>query len=132
MALRLRRLPLAVAESLSASLHTGCNWQSACDRIKQAEKQYIDAFNDELESFKLRVKERAEIRLENARKELEEEERQQRLGPGGLDPVEVMESLPKVSESKYALSIASKIKFGTVLRGKFTRFSVHGLTACKC
>ena len=66
-------------------------------RIKQAEKQYLDAFNDELESFKIRVHERAEIRLENARKELEEEERQARLGPGGLDPVEVMESLPKVS-----------------------------------
>lgn len=31
-------------------------------------------------------------------KELEEEERQERLGPGGLDPVEVYQSLPKVSE----------------------------------
>lgn len=30
-------------------------------------------------------------------KELEEEERQKRLGPGGLDPVEVYESLPTVS-----------------------------------
>lgn len=29
-------------------------------------------------------------------KELEEEERQDRLGPGGLDPVEVYQSLPKV------------------------------------
>lgn len=29
-------------------------------------------------------------------KELEEEERQKRLGPGGLDPVEVYESLPAV------------------------------------
>ncbi|KAF6026518.1 CDC37 [Bugula neritina] len=64
-------------------------------RIKQAEKQYLDAFNDELESFKQRVRERAEIRLETARKEVEEEERQARLGPGGLDPIEVMESLPK-------------------------------------
>ncbi|XP_067950733.1 hsp90 co-chaperone Cdc37-like [Watersipora subatra] len=64
-------------------------------RIRQAEKQYLTAFNDELSSFKLRVKERAEIRLENARKELEEEERNARLGPGGLDPIEVMESLPK-------------------------------------
>lgn len=30
-------------------------------------------------------------------KEYEEEERQKRLGPGGLDPVEVYESLPAVS-----------------------------------
>jgi len=29
--------------------------------------------------------------------EAEEEERQKRLGPGGLDPVEVFESLPEVS-----------------------------------
>ena len=66
-------------------------------RIKQAEKQYLDAFNDELSAFKQRVHERAEVRLENARKEVEEEERQARLGPGGLDPIEVMESLPEVS-----------------------------------
>jgi len=64
-------------------------------RIKQAEKQYMDAFNDELSAFKERVHERAEVRLENARKEVEEEERQARLGPGGLDPIEVMESLPE-------------------------------------
>ncbi|KAF6034503.1 CDC37 [Bugula neritina] len=70
-------------------------------RIKQAEKQYLDAFNDELESFKQRVRERAEIRLETARKEVEEEERQARLGPGGLDPIEVMESLPKACCSHY-------------------------------
>lgn len=75
------------------------------DRIKQAEKQYLDAFNDELESFKVRVKERAEIRLENARKEVEEEERQQRLGPGGLDPIEVMESLPKVGETEHSCHV---------------------------
>lgn len=30
-------------------------------------------------------------------KELEEEERQKRVGPGGLDPVEVYQSLPKVN-----------------------------------
>lgn len=34
--------------------------------------------------------------MEEARKE-EEEERKARLGPGGLDPVEVFESLPDVS-----------------------------------
>lgn len=29
-------------------------------------------------------------------KEVEEEEKQARLGPGGLDPIEVLESLPEV------------------------------------
>ena len=31
-------------------------------------------------------------------KEAEEEERQARLGPGGLDPFEVLESLPEVRD----------------------------------
>lgn len=34
-------------------------------------------------------------------KEYEEEERQKRLGPGGLDPVEVYESLPAVSSAVF-------------------------------
>lgn len=57
---------------------------------------YMDAFNDELQAFKERVRSRAQARIERAVKEYEEEERQKRLGPGGLDPVEVFESLPKV------------------------------------
>jgi len=35
--------------------------------------------------------------MEGAMKELVEEERQKRLGPGDLDPVEVYESLPRVN-----------------------------------
>lgn len=65
-------------------------------RIKLAEKQYMDAFNDELNSFKDRIRKRAQVKLEEAMKQVEEEERQQRLGPGGLDPVEVFETLPPV------------------------------------
>lgn len=38
---------------------------------------------------------RAKLRIEKAMKEYEEEERKKRLGPGGLDPVEVYESLPE-------------------------------------
>ncbi|KAK2159781.1 hypothetical protein LSH36_146g01060 [Paralvinella palmiformis] len=64
-------------------------------KIKLAEKQYMDAFNDELEAFKERVRSRAKVRIEEAIKKIEEEERQKRLGPGGLDPVEVFETLPK-------------------------------------
>ena len=63
-------------------------------RMKTAEKQYTDAFQDELRSFIERVKGRAKVRIEEAVKKVEEEEKQKRLGPGGLDPVEVMESLP--------------------------------------
>lgn len=47
------------------------------------------------------------MRLENARKELEEEERNARLGPGGLDPVEVMESLPKVQQRPSISSVCN-------------------------
>ena len=57
----------------------------------------MEGFNDELEAFKERVRGRAKVRIEKAMKEYEEEERQKRLGPGGLDPVEVYESLPPVS-----------------------------------
>lgn len=62
-----------------------------------ADQPYQDAFNRELESLKDRVRGCAQIRMESAMKELEEEDRQERLGPGGLDPVEVYQSLPKVS-----------------------------------
>lgn len=64
-------------------------------RIQKADKEYQDAFNDELNGFKLRIKTRAKEKVEKIMKEIEEEERQKRLGPGGLDPVEVMEQLPE-------------------------------------
>ncbi|XP_041352015.1 hsp90 co-chaperone Cdc37-like [Gigantopelta aegis] len=63
-------------------------------RIKLGEKQYMDAFNDELTAFRERVETRAQARIDEAVREYEEEERKKRLGPGGLDPVEVLESLP--------------------------------------
>jgi len=63
-------------------------------KIQMADQEYIDAFNNELEAFKQRIKDRAKIKLEEAMKEVEEEERQARLGPGGLDPLEVVETLP--------------------------------------
>lgn len=63
-------------------------------RIKMAQKEYLDAFNDELSGFKQRIRTRAKQKIDEAIKEHEEEERQKRLGPGGLDPIEVFESLP--------------------------------------
>nr|XP_008506788.1 PREDICTED: LOW QUALITY PROTEIN: hsp90 co-chaperone Cdc37 [Equus przewalskii] len=64
-------------------------------KIKTADRQYMEGFNDELDAFKERVRSRAKLRIEKAMKEYEEEERRKRLGPGGLDPVEVYESLPE-------------------------------------
>lgn len=64
-------------------------------RIQKADKEYMDAFEDEVKSFQERIQTRAKKRLEDAMKEVEEEERKQRLGPGGLDPQEVFESLPE-------------------------------------
>jgi hypothetical protein len=46
--------------------------------------------------FLFRFQEKIVEQLEEARRE-EEEERLARLGPGGLDPMEVFESLPDVS-----------------------------------
>ncbi|XP_064603305.1 hsp90 co-chaperone Cdc37-like [Liolophura sinensis] len=65
-------------------------------RMKLAEQQYMDSFTEELEAFKDRVRKRAQQRIEEALAEHEEEEKKKRLGPGGLDPVEVFESLPEV------------------------------------
>ncbi|XP_068583872.1 hsp90 co-chaperone Cdc37 isoform X2 [Cebidichthys violaceus] len=63
--------------------------------IKTADKPYQDAFDRELELLKERIRNCAQIRKESAMKELEEDDGQERLGPGGLDPVEVYKSLPK-------------------------------------
>ncbi|CAH0596352.1 unnamed protein product [Chrysodeixis includens] len=63
-------------------------------KIQIAEKTYKDSFDDELEQFKARIKKRAAEKINEAIREQEEEERKARLGPGGLDPVEVYEELP--------------------------------------
>lgn len=64
-------------------------------KMNKNDEQYKTGFEDELKSFIQRVKDRAQARIDKAMKEYEEEERQKRLGPGGVDPVEVYESLPK-------------------------------------
>ncbi|XP_077413124.1 hsp90 co-chaperone Cdc37-like [Vanacampus margaritifer] len=84
---------LELAKSLKVDPR-GC-FRQFFAKIKTSDQQYQDAFNDELESFKGRVRGRAKIRIEKAMKEYEEEERHKRLGPGGLDPVDVYESLPQ-------------------------------------
>jgi len=65
-------------------------------KIQKADVEYRKGFEDELSAFKERIRRRAKEKIEAAIAEAEEEERSQRLGPGGLDPVEVFESLPQV------------------------------------
>jgi cell division cycle protein 37 len=64
------------------------------DRIQVADIEYRRQFEDEIKAFISRIEKRAKEKLEAALKEQEEEERQARLGPGGLDPEEVFPTLP--------------------------------------
>jgi len=69
-------------------------------KIQIADPEYKKAFDDELVSFKERIKRRAKEKIAEQIKEEEEEEekeRQERIAasPGGLDPIEVLESLPE-------------------------------------
>lgn len=75
-------------------------------RIQKADPEYKKAFDDELTAFKDRIRRRAKDKIEEQLAELrkeEEEERIARLGPGGLDPAEVFESLPQVGNLLQAL-----------------------------
>lgn len=72
------------------------------ERIQVADIEYQRQFDDEIKAFIGRIVRRAKEKIADAIKEQEEEEereRQERIGssPGGLDPAEVFESLPKVS-----------------------------------
>ncbi|XP_053694859.1 hsp90 co-chaperone Cdc37 [Sabethes cyaneus] len=69
--------------------------ESFFQRIQVAEAEYKNQFLGEIEAFKERIRKRAQEKIQKALEEQEEEERKARLGPGGLDPVEVFESLPK-------------------------------------
>merc|ERR1719282_1920179 len=60
-------------------------------KIQVADEEYKAAFYSELEAFKQRIVKRAKEKIEEAM----EEERLERLGPGGLDPADVFESLPE-------------------------------------
>ena len=54
--------------------------------------------------IRVRAKEKVDEQMEELRKE-EEKERLERLGPGGLDPMEVFENLPQVKrDSKHELN----------------------------
>ncbi|KAM9792937.1 hsp90 co-chaperone Cdc37-like [Neosynchiropus ocellatus] len=78
----------------------GC-FRQFFSNIKTADKTYLDQFEQELEQLKERVRSCAKARVHDTMKELEEEERQKRLGPGLLDPQEVYDSLPKEMQRSF-------------------------------
>lgn len=73
--------------------------REAYDGFKEDVRGYIDIIVERLREKKAEwQKKKAE---EEKRKADEEEKKKQRLGPGGLDPVEVLQSLPEVSALIY-------------------------------
>ncbi|TKC33453.1 hypothetical protein EI555_020486, partial [Monodon monoceros] len=73
---------LELAKSLKVDPHA-CFWQFFT-KIKTADCQYMEGFNDELEAFKDCVRGRAKLRIKKVMKEYED-----------LDPIKVYESLPE-------------------------------------
>lgn len=65
------------------------------NKIQIANDTYLEAFEDEIKAFRKRIVSRAKQKIDEAIKKYEEEEREKRLGPGGLDPQEVFDSLPE-------------------------------------
>nr|UOF73985.1 hsp90 co-chaperone [Prodiamesa olivacea] len=68
------------------------------ERIQHADIEYRKQFDEEIAAFIGRIEKRSAEKIAEAVKEQEEEEereRLERLGPGGLDPAEVFETLPK-------------------------------------
>lgn len=71
------------------------------------ENQYLNAFIKAVDEFHDRIKQRAIVK----RKEMDEESRNQKqLGPGGLDPVEVFESLPTALQDAFNSQDISKLQ----------------------
>lgn len=84
------------------------------ERIQVADIEYRKQFDDEIIAFIGRIERRAKEKIADAIKEQEEEEekeRLERLGPGGLDPADVFESLPKVNLLKVLFYVNVKSSF---------------------
>lgn len=92
------------------------------------EPEYQKAFNDELAAFRDRIRARAKVRIEEAMMKLEEEERQKRLGPGGLDPVEVFDSLPAALQECFEKKDVEMLK--TVLCGMDPKDAEYHMKRC--
>lgn len=73
--------------------------------------EYAEAFENELRAFETRVRNRAAEKIVDALKEAGLEEKKTRLGPGGLDPVEVFESLPEVKMNSLYMCLFTICKY---------------------
>lgn len=63
-------------------------------KIEHCGPEYRQQFESEIEGFKGRIQKRAQEKIQEALAEAEEEERQENMGPGGLHPADVFETLP--------------------------------------
>ncbi|CAD5212498.1 unnamed protein product [Bursaphelenchus okinawaensis] len=72
-------------------------------KIKAADAAYMKMYDDEVEAFQQRLIKRGREKREAAIAEIEAEEREERLknAPGGLDPKEVFEALPKEMQEAF-------------------------------
>jgi cell division cycle protein 37 len=82
------------------------------------EKQHLEGFNIGLETFIQNLIKRAVVKKKEFDQQRAEEEgvdlkdipREERLGPGGLDPVEVFESLPTSMQEAFESRDTDKLK----------------------
>lgn len=94
---------LELAKSLNA-LATNTNViKNFFKKITAAEHMYMKMYQEEVESFKERLRKRAKDKREAAIDELEVQEKAKRIAasPGGVDPLEVLESLPEELRSAF-------------------------------
>jgi len=97
-------------------------------RIQVAEADYQKAFDDELMAFIGRIEKRAKEKIAEAQKEAEEEERQQRLGPGGLDPLEVIETLPEELKACFESQDVQQLK--DVISNMDSKLAAYHMKRC--
>jgi len=71
--------------------------KNSSDKSDKAAVDYYQAFESELSAFIKRVEDRAKVKIKEIMQEVEEEEKAERVAnsPGGVDPQEVMDSLPE-------------------------------------
>ena len=101
-------------------------------RIQLADPEYKQAFEDELVAFKDRIRRRAKEKIQEAIDEEEEEKRKeleagksQRIAesPGGLDPIEVLESLPE-DLRRYLVYFGSGAEF-KIINSKIIEWNIN-------
>lgn len=68
-------------------------------KIQMCPLEYKEQFEDEVELLIGRIEKRAREKLESIETESVELNKEERIGPGGLDPVEVFAELPDVGDS---------------------------------